>query len=85
MLLIRIRVFFDLGGNSLLAMDMFFELESVFQDKIKLLDIFENYTIHKLVDFLMEKYKDYDYTISQLPFIYRFFIKPMKSFGFIII
>ena len=47
--------FFDLGGNSLLAMDLFFELESVFQDKIELLDIFENYTIHKLVDFLMEK------------------------------
>ncbi len=47
--------FFDLGGNSLKMMDMYFELAQEYHNKIELIDIFNNCTINKLTDFLMKK------------------------------
>ena len=47
--------FFDLGGNSLLVMDLFLMIEEKFPGKIKLPDLFEYYSINKLSEYIKNK------------------------------
>ena len=44
--------FFDIGGNSLLVINLHSRIEEVYGDKIKVTDIFSNPTVKKLAEFI---------------------------------
>ncbi|MEL7002102.1 MAG: condensation domain-containing protein, partial [Bacteroidota bacterium] len=56
--------FFDIGGHSLKAIQLITKLQSRFDVKIELKDVFTLSTIHQLSDFIDKKEKSYIETIS---------------------
>ncbi|MRN57175.1 non-ribosomal peptide synthetase [Paenibacillus monticola] len=47
--------FFDIGGNSVLVMEMFNRIEKIYPNQLKVVDIFKYTTIHKLAGFMESK------------------------------
>ncbi|NQX46100.1 amino acid adenylation domain-containing protein [Paenibacillus tritici] len=47
--------FFDIGGNSVLVMELFNRLENIYPNHLKVVDIFKYTTIHKLACFINVK------------------------------
>lgn len=50
--------FFDVGGNSLSFIKVFFEIDVLYPDTIKIVDLFSYFTIRSLVDYMLSIKKD---------------------------